>query len=102
MGMGEPLANYDNTISALKILLDEKALNFSSRKVTLSTAGLIPQMEMLGKEGITVNLAISLSAVTDEIRNKIMPINKNIQLKNLFQHAKDFLCQREGGLPLNM
>ncbi|MFZ3090243.1 MAG: 23S rRNA (adenine(2503)-C(2))-methyltransferase RlmN [Nitrospirota bacterium] len=90
MGMGEPLANYDNTISALKILLDEKALNFSSRKVTLSTAGLIPQMEMLGKEGITVNLAISLSAVTDEIRNKIMPINKKYPIKELISACKRF------------
>ncbi|MBI3354123.1 MAG: 23S rRNA (adenine(2503)-C(2))-methyltransferase RlmN [Nitrospirae bacterium] len=90
MGMGEPLSNYDNTIAALKILLDEKALNFSNRKVTLSTAGLIPQMEMLGKEGITVNLAISLNATTDDVRNKIMPINKKYPIKELVAACKKF------------
>ncbi len=90
MGMGEPLANYDNTIAALKILLDEKALNFSSRKVTLSTAGLIPQIDKLGKEGVKVNLAISLNAATDDVRNKIMPINKKYPIKELIACCKRF------------
>ena len=90
MGMGEPLANYDNTINALKILLDEKALNFSNRKVTLSTAGLIPQIDRLGKEGIKINLAISLNATTDDIRNKIMPINKKYPIKELIAACKRF------------
>ncbi len=90
MGMGEPLANYDNTIPALKMLLDEKALNFSSRKITLSTAGLIPQIDKLGKEGIKVNLAISLNAVTDDVRNKIMPINKKYPIKELIACCKRF------------
>ncbi len=90
MGMGEPLANYDNTISALRILLNEKALNFSNRKVTLSTAGLIPQIDKLGKEGITVNLAISLNATTDDVRNKIMPINKKYPIKELIAACKRF------------
>lgn len=90
MGMGEPLANYDNTISALRILLDEKALNFSSRKITLSTAGLIPQIDKLGKEGVKVNLAISLNAATDDVRNKIMPINKKYPIKELIACCKRF------------
>lgn len=90
MGMGEPLANYDNTIAALKILLDEKALNFSSRKITLSTAGLIPQIDKLGKEGVKVNLAISLNAATDDVRNKIMPINKKYPIKELIACCKRF------------
>lgn len=90
MGMGEPLANYDNTISALKILLDEKALNFSNRKITLSTAGLIPQIDKLGKEGITINLAISLNAATDDVRNKIMPVNKKYPIKELIAACKRF------------
>ena len=90
MGMGEPLANYDNTIAALKILLDENALNFSSRKVTLSTAGLIPQIDKLGKEGVKVNLAISLNAATDDVRNKIMPINKKYPIKELIACCKRF------------
>lgn len=90
MGMGEPLANYDNTINALKILFDEKALNFSNRKITLSTAGLIPQIDKLGKEGITINLAISLNAATDDVRNKIMPINKKYPIKELIAACKRF------------
>ena len=90
MGMGEPLANYDNTIAALKILLDEKALNFSSRKITLSTAGLIPQIDKLGKEGVKVNLAISLNAATDDVRSKIMPINKKYPIKELIACCKRF------------
>ncbi len=90
MGMGEPLANYDNTISALKILLDERALNFSNRKITLSSAGLIPQIDKLGKERITINLAISLNATTDDVRDMIMPINKKYPIKELLDCCKRF------------
>lgn len=90
MGMGEPLANYNNTIEALRIILNEKGLNFSSRKVTLSTAGLAPEMEKLGKENLSVNLAISLNATTDKIRDFIMPINKRYPIQELLKACRRY------------
>jgi 23S rRNA (adenine2503-C2)-methyltransferase len=84
MGIGEPLANYDNTLKALKIILSPWGLNFSHRKVTLSTAGLIPEMEQLGKE-LPVNLAVSLNASDDQTRNYLMPVNKMYPLGDLLK-----------------
>ena len=60
MGMGEPLLNYDNTVKAIHMMLAEEGLNFSNRKITLSTAGIIPGMQKLGQEAFTVNLAVSV------------------------------------------
>lgn len=90
MGMGEPLANYNNTIEALRIILNEKGLNFSSRKITLSTAGLVPEIEKLGKEKLSVNLAISLNATTDKIRDFIMPINKRYPIQELLKACRRY------------
>ena len=73
MGMGEPLANYDNVVKALKIINDESGIAFSNRRITLSTCGLVPKIYQLADD-LKVNLAISLHATTDEIRRKIMPI----------------------------
>jgi len=84
MGMGEPLSNYDNTLRALKIILSPWGLKFSHRKVTLSTAGLIPEMERLGKE-LPVNLAVSLNASNDQTRSYLMPINKKYPLSKLLK-----------------
>jgi 23S rRNA (adenine2503-C2)-methyltransferase len=84
MGMGEPLANYDNTIKALKIILSPWGVNFSHRRVTLSTAGLIPEMDRLGKE-LPVNLAVSLNASDDQTRSYLMPINKKYPLPELMK-----------------
>jgi 23S rRNA (adenine2503-C2)-methyltransferase len=84
MGMGEPLANYDNTIKALKIILSPWGLKFSHRKVTLSTAGLIPEMDRLGKE-LPVNLAVSLNASDDQTRSYLMPVNKRYPLRELLK-----------------
>ena len=70
MGMGEPLHNYDNVVASLKILLDEFGMNFSHKHVTVSTVGLIPEMEKLSKE-LQVNLAVSLHAATNELRDEI-------------------------------
>ena len=76
MGMGEPLYNFDNVRDALKIVMDGDGLGLSKRRITLSTSGVVPMMARAGEE-IGVNLAVSLHAVTKEIRDEIVPINKN-------------------------
>jgi len=89
MGMGEPLHNLDNVIRALKIMLDGNGLQFSNRRVTVSTCGLPPEMARLGRE-VIVNLAISLNATTDELRDRIMPVNRRYPLKELLQACREF------------
>ena len=89
MGMGEPLANLDNVIRALKIITHDDGLQFSTRRVTVSTAGLVPEIERLGRE-VTVNLAVSLNATTDEVRNRIMPINRRYPLRELLDACRRF------------
>jgi len=89
MGMGEPLANYDATIRAVDNLTSEDGMNFSHRKVTLSTCGLAPEMARLGKD-VTVNLAVSLNAADDETRSFLMPINRKYPLKLLLEACRAF------------
>ena len=87
MGMGEPLANFDNLVRALTILLDELGLNFSDRKITVSTCGLVPKMMELA--GIfKVNLAVSLHAADNETRNRLMPVNVRYPLEVLLDACK--------------
>jgi 23S rRNA (adenine2503-C2)-methyltransferase len=86
MGMGEPLANYENTLKALYILTSPFGFNFSHRRITVSTAGLIPQIKRLGQE-LPVNLAISLNAASNSLRNYLMPINKKYSLDKLLEVA---------------
>lgn len=88
MGMGEPLDNFDEVIDALWRLTG--LMGFSRKKITVSTAGIVPQILELSKKGPGVNLAISLNATTDEVRNKIMPINKKYPLKELLNVCKRF------------
>ncbi|MEZ4600337.1 MAG: 23S rRNA (adenine(2503)-C(2))-methyltransferase RlmN [Syntrophotaleaceae bacterium] len=92
MGMGEPLHNLDNVVKALKILYMPEGFNFSPRKITLSTAGLVPEMLELGRR-IRVNLAVSLNATTDEIRDRLMPINRRYPLKVLMSACRSFPLQ---------
>ncbi|PLX95105.1 MAG: 23S rRNA (adenine(2503)-C(2))-methyltransferase RlmN [Desulfuromonas sp.] len=89
MGMGEPLHNLDNVIKALEILYLDDGLGYGSRKVTLSTSGLVPQMAELGRR-ITVNLAVSLNATTDTVRDQLMPINRRYPLAQLLQACREF------------
>ncbi len=89
MGMGEPLANLENLIDALSILTEQRGLDFSSRRITVSTCGLVPQMITLG-EKTNVNLAISLHAADDETRSRIMPVNLRYPLAELIQGCKQF------------
>lgn len=90
MGMGEPLANLDNVLSALEIITAEKGLGFSPRRVTLSTNGLAPEIEKLGKSGVKVNLAVSLNATSDEVRDRIMPVNKRYPIRELLAACRRF------------
>ena len=89
MGMGEPLYNYENVAKALKIVMDGEGISISKRKITLSTSGVVPEMERCGEE-LGVNLAISLHAVTDDVRDMIMPLNKKYPLKALLEAARNY------------
>ncbi|QEL56258.1 23S rRNA (adenine(2503)-C(2))-methyltransferase RlmN [Chromobacterium paludis] len=90
MGMGEPLANFDNVVSALKIMLDDHGYGLSRRRVTLSTSGLVPQMDRL-REECPVALAVSLHAPNDAIRDVIVPINKKYPLAELMAACRRYL-----------
>jgi len=89
MGMGEPLANYYGVLGAIKNMIDDGGMNFSHRKVTLSTCGLTPLIRKLGRD-TTVNLAVSLNAADDETRDFLMPINRQYNLKSLISACRDF------------
>ncbi len=88
MGMGEPLHNLDNLLPALEIYLDEQALNFSHRKITVSTVGLVPQLQKLA-EALPVNLAVSLNATTEEQRRQVMPITRKYSMEALLAACRD-------------
>ncbi len=90
MGMGEPLANYDNVVTAMQIMLDDNAYGLSRRRVTLSTSGLVPQMDKL-KEDCPVALAVSLHAPNDALRDEIVPINRKYPLKDLMAACQRYL-----------
>ena len=92
MGMGEPLANYDNVVTAMQIMLDDSAYGLSRRRVTLSTSGLVPQMDRL-KEDCPVALAVSLHAPNDALRDEIVPINKKYPLKELMAACQRYLVK---------
>ncbi|MFN7094803.1 MAG: 23S rRNA (adenine(2503)-C(2))-methyltransferase RlmN [Burkholderiales bacterium] len=88
MGMGEPLANYENVVDALKVMLDDNAYNLSKKKLTLSTSGMIPALDRL-KDDCPVALAVSLHASNDKVRDEIVPLNKKYPIKDLLA-----VCQR--------
>ena len=94
MGMGEPLANYDNLMRALKILNAPWALGIGARKITVSTVGLVPRIKQLADEPMQIRLAVSLHGATDEVREQIMPVNKKYPLKELLA-ACDYYVQHE-------
>ncbi|WP_419798280.1 MAG: 23S rRNA (adenine(2503)-C(2))-methyltransferase RlmN [Terasakiella sp.] len=89
MGMGEPLYNFDNVVKALKILMDQEGISLSKRRITLSTSGVVPEIRRLGEQA-DVELAISLHAPRDDVRNEIMPINKKYPLKELMAAVRDY------------
>jgi len=88
MGMGEPLANYKNLVSAIGVITDTDAgLRLASRRVTVSTAGLVPKLAALGRD-TRVNLAISLNATDDKTRSRLMPINRRYPLGKLLEGCR--------------
>ncbi|MBM3220863.1 MAG: 23S rRNA (adenine(2503)-C(2))-methyltransferase RlmN [Candidatus Rokubacteria bacterium] len=91
MGMGEPLANYANLVKAIRIFTDARlGLGYSPRRITVSTVGLVPAMDRLGREDLKVNLAISLHGATDEVRGRLMPINRSFDLAALMGAVKRY------------
>ncbi len=89
MGMGEPLYNFENVKKAILIVMDEEGIQMSRRRITLSTAGVVPMMERAGEE-IGVNLAVSLHAVTNEIRDQIVPINRKYPIEVLLEACQKY------------
>ena len=94
MGMGEPLANYDNLLKALKILNAPWGGGIGARKITISTSGLAPQIRQLAHEPLQFRLAISLHGATDETRNKIMPVNSRYPLKELIHACEEYQYEK--------
>lgn len=92
MGMGEPLANFDNTVAALKLMLDDHAYGLSRRRVTVSTSGIVPAMDRL-REIAPVALAVSLHAPDDELRDTLVPINRKYPLRELMAACERYLAQ---------
>ena len=90
MGMGEPLANYAATVKSIRILTDPRGLALAPRRITVSTVGLVSGIERLAKENLRVNLAISLHATSNEIRDRIMPVNKGFAIEELLQACRRF------------
>ncbi len=91
MGMGEPLANYDATLKAIEILTDQRGYNLGARRITLSTVGLVPGILRLAGEGLPINLAVSLHAPDDELRNKLVPANRRYPLAELIPAIKEYI-----------
>ncbi|MDR1789927.1 MAG: 23S rRNA (adenine(2503)-C(2))-methyltransferase RlmN [Opitutaceae bacterium] len=94
MGMGEPLANYDATLAALRVLNAPWGPAFGARRVTLSTSGLAPQILRLADDSLPVRLAVSLHAATDDVRSQIMPVNKAYPLAKLLPAIKTFASKK--------
>ena len=91
MGMGEPLANYANLVAALRILVDARlGFGYSPRRLTVSTVGLVSGIDRLGREGLKVNLAISLHAASDDVRGRLMPVNRSWNLESLLAAVRRY------------
>jgi 23S rRNA (adenine2503-C2)-methyltransferase len=96
MGMGEPFLNYDNAMKSIRLFADEEGLDIAPRRVTLSTAGIVPRIYDLAKEKIRPRLAISLTAANDELRNRLFPINRKHPLAELMEACRAYpLDERE-------
>lgn len=95
MGMGEPLANYDNVVSAIRTLNAEWGLHFGARRITISTSGLVPEIRKLADEPIQFRLALSLHGASNEVRSRIMPINRRYPLEELLP-AVAYFAEKHG------
>jgi len=91
MGMGEPLANYANLVAALRIMIDAKlGLGYSPRRLTVSTVGLVSGIDRLGREDLKVNLAVSLHAASDDVRGRLMPVNRSWNVEALLAAVRRY------------
>jgi 23S rRNA (adenine2503-C2)-methyltransferase len=90
MGMGEPLNNYGNVMKAIRLMTDEEGMCISPRRVTLSTSGVVPGIQKLAAESVVPNLAISLNATTDEVRDVLIPINRKWNIATLLETCRNF------------
>jgi len=94
MGMGEPLHNYDAVAHFVRIATDPGGMAFSPNRVTLSTSGMVPAMYRLMQDQLPCNLAVSLNATTDDVRTRIMPINRKYPIHTLMQAVRDYIAAR--------
>jgi 23S rRNA (adenine2503-C2)-methyltransferase len=90
MGMGEPLANYEPTLEAIRILHEPHGIHLGARRITVSTSGVVPQIQRLAGEGLPLGLAISLHATTDALRDRLVPLNRRWPLGELIPSARDY------------
>lgn len=95
MGIGEPLDNYENVAKAIKIMNSKKAMGIAARKITVSTSGIIPGIEKFKELGLQVNLSISLHAASNELRDRLMSVNKKYPLEELLKACEDYM--KNGG-----
>lgn len=93
MGIGEPLDNYDNVMDFIKIINDAKGIAIGARHITISTCGLIPKIKKLSEEPLQVNLAISLHAPNNKIRNMLMPVNKVYSIEELIITIREYIAR---------
>jgi 23S rRNA (adenine2503-C2)-methyltransferase len=93
MGMGEPLANYDETLRAIRLLTHPDGQRLGARRITLSTSGLVPQIDRLADEGLQIGLAISLHAANDEARSALMPVNRRWPIAQLVAAADRYVAR---------
>jgi len=91
MGMGEPFINYDQFIKAVKILNDEEKFNFGSRRMSVSTVGIVEGIKKLASEKLQINLAISLHAAVDSLRQQLMPIGNKYTLAMIFKAVDEYI-----------
>lgn len=93
MGQGEPFANYQQLLKAIMLINDPDGLGIGARHITISTSGIIPGIKKLAEDKLQVNLAVSLHAADDELRNRLMPINKKYPLRDLLEACQDYIAQ---------
>ncbi len=94
MGMGEPLHNYDSVMKAIRLMTDPEGLSVSPRRITLSTSGVVPKIRSLASEPVIPNLAISLNATTDEVRDVLIPINRKWNIAELLEACREFPLEK--------
>ena len=98
MGMGEPLHNYSAVMAGVRLLVDPEGFGLSRRRITISTAGLVPAIERLAREPLRPRLAVSLNATTDEVRSRLMPINRKYDIARLVEACASFARSTGDGL----